>query len=558
MCLSRYEDWESMAGKVSSDPNKFILPDLGEGLEEAELIKWVVSEGDAVDEHDILAEMETDKALVEVPSPRKGTIKTLHASDGDIIKVGAVFVTYEGGDDDTPARAEQDTELTTEAAEEEAKDAGTVVGQVSDILAGMGSGDGKALAAPAVRRLARDLGIEIDSVAGTGIGGRVTAKDVRNAAENGGSSKPAPSAPKQQSSAPSRPTQSAPESSRPAETRKPLNLPSTNVGRSYAPQQPYAPQPSQQPGFQPYPQQQPGYGYAPPAYPYPPQYAPYPPYGYAPPPPPPGYGYPQMPYPQQQQGLPAAPGYQGPGSYRPIPNPAQQSQVQPGQGEAHIPFKGIRRTIANRLRESVNTAVHFTVMDEADVTALDGLRKEISAQTGVKLSFLPFISAAVAKALSGRFGAMNAIVDEQKEEIVQFAGVHLGIATDTENGLMVPVIRDADRMNVVELGQSIVDIATAARDRSIPRDQLMGSTFTISNVGSHAGKFATPVINSPEVAILAVGKAYDGVVVRDGQAMVGRVLPLSLACDHRVVDGATAALALAEIVESLQCPESLL
>jgi pyruvate dehydrogenase E2 component (dihydrolipoamide acetyltransferase) len=113
-------------------------------------------------------------------------------------------------------------------------------------------------------------------------------------------------------------------------------------------------------------------------------------------------------------------------------------------------------------------------------------------------------------------------------------------------------------MNVVELGQSIVNVATAARDRSIPRDQLMGSTFTISNVGSHAGKYATPVINAPEVAILAVGKAYDGVVVRDGQAMVGKVMPLSLACDHRVVDGATAALALAEIVESLQNPESLL
>jgi pyruvate dehydrogenase E2 component (dihydrolipoamide acetyltransferase) len=542
-----------MAGKVSSDPNKFILPDLGEGLEEAELIKWVVSEGDIVEEHQILAEMETDKALVEVPSPRAGTIKTLHGSDGDIIKVGAVFVTYEGGDD-TPARSEQDPELTTEAKEEEPKDAGTVVGAVSDTLAGMGSGDGKALAAPAVRRLARDLGIDIDTVQGTGIGGRVTAKDVRNASENGASTKPAPAPAPAATSTPSQSSQPAP--SRPAEVRKPLNLPSTNVGQSYAPQQPQAPQPSYQP---PYPQQQPGYGYAPqPMYPYPPQpYPAYPPYGYAPPPPPPGYGYPQQ-APMPQQGLPAAPGYQGPGASRPIPDPAQQGQVQHGQSEAHIPFKGIRRTIANRLRESVNTAVHFTVVDEADVTSLDALRKEVSAQTGVKLSFLPFVCAAVAKSLAGRFGAMNAIVDEQREEIVQYGAVHLGIATDTENGLMVPVIRDADRMNVVELGQSIVNVATAARDRSIPRDQLMGSTFTISNVGSHAGKFATPVINAPEVAILAVGKAYDGVVVRDGQAMVGKVMPLSLACDHRVVDGATAALALAEIVESLQNPESLL
>ena len=543
-----------MAGKVSSDPNQFILPDLGEGLEEAELIKWVVSEGDTVEEHQILAEMETDKALVEVPSPRAGTIKTLHGNDGDVIKVGAVFVTYEGGSDDAPAADPAPTAKAPPA--EEREDAGTVVGQVSDTLAGMGSGDGKALAAPAVRRLARDLGINIDSVAGTGIGGRVTAKDVRNAAEGGGATKPAPSAPAASTPAPSAPAPAPAAPARPAEVRKPLNLPSTNVGQSYAPQQPQAPQPSYQ---HPYPQQQPGYGYAPqPMYPYPPQpYPAYPPYGYAPPMHAPGYGYPQQP-PMPQQGLPAAPGYQGPGAYRPIPNPAQQGMVQPGQAEAHIPFKGIRRTIANRLRESVNTAVHFTVVDDADVTALDALRKEVSAQTGVKLSFLPFVCAAVAKSLSTRFGAMNAIVDEQREEIVQYGAVHLGIATDTDNGLMVPVIRDADRMNVVELGQSIVNVATAARDRSIPRDQLMGSTFTISNVGSHAGKYATPVINAPEVAILAVGKANDGVVVRDGQAMVGKVMPLSLACDHRVVDGATAALALAEIVESLQNPESLL
>ncbi len=538
-----------MAGKVSSDPNQFILPDLGEGLEEAELIKWVVSEGDEVQEHDILAEMETDKALVEVPSPRSGTIKTLHGKDGDIIKVGAVFVTYEGGPDDAPA-APKPSAKKPAAPSAEREDAGTVVGQVSDSLAGMGSGDGKALAAPAVRRLARDLGINIDSVVGTGIGGRVTAKDVRNAADGKGASRPTPAP-----TAPAAPSAPAPAPARAPDVRKPLNLPSTNVGRSYAPQQPQAPQPS----YQPYPQQQPGYGYAPqPAYPYPPQpYPAYPPYGYAPPPPPPGYGYPQQP-PMAQQGLPYAPGYQGPSGYRPIPDPAQMPMVQPGQPEAHIPFKGIRRTIANRLRESVNTAVHFTVVDEADVTALDALRKDISAQSGVKLSFLPFVCAAVTRSLAGRFGAMNAHVDEQREEIVQYGAVHLGIATDTENGLMVPVIRDADRMNVVELGQAIVNVATAARDRSIPRDQLMGSTFTISNVGSHAGRFATPVINSPEVAILAVGKAYDGVIVRDGQAMVGKVMPLSLACDHRVVDGATAALALAEIVESLQNPESLL
>jgi pyruvate dehydrogenase E2 component (dihydrolipoamide acetyltransferase) len=544
-----------MAGKVSSDPNIFILPDLGEGLEEAELIKWTVKEGDTVDELEVIAEMETDKALVEVPSPRAGTIKILHGKDGDIIKVGAPFITYEGGPDAPTAEPKAEPAA---SEPEEREDAGTVVGQMSDHTPGMTSADGKALAAPAVRRLARDLGIDIDSVAGTGIGGRVTAKDVRNASEGDTSSptrtKQAPppaSSPVQ----PKAPVRNDALDQRPSETRRPLNLPTTPIAQSYAPQQ------YQQPQYPPhgYPQQQyqqPQYGYAPQPQPYYP-HAPQPHYGYAPPPPP-SYGYHQPPmHLPPQQGIPAAPGYQGPGAHRPIPDPAQQSQLQPGHAEAHIPFKGIRRTIANRLRESVNTAVHFTVMDEADVTAIDALRKDLTAQTGVKLSFLPFVCAAVSRSLAGRFGAMNAIVDEQREEIVQYAAVNLGIATDTENGLMVPVIKDADRMNLVELAEAIANIASSARDRSIPRDQLMGSSFTISNVGSHAGKFATPVINSPEVAILAVGKAYDGVVVRDGQPMVAKLMPLSLACDHRVVDGATAALALAEIVESLQNPLSL-
>ena len=195
------------------------------------------------------------------------------------------------------------------------------------------------------------------------------------------------------------------------------------------------------------------------------------------------------------------------------------------------------------------------MVDEADVTALDDLRRRYAEQTGQKISFLPFVCAAVCRALSpllgGRFGALNARVDDNAGEVVQYSAVHLGIAADTDSGLMVPVLRDAQAMRVDQLGGEIAAIAKAARDRSIPRDRLMGSTFTISNVGSHAGKFATPVINYPEVGILAVGKVYDGVVVRDGQAQVGKLMPLSLACDHRVVDGATAALALAEMVKLL-------
>jgi pyruvate dehydrogenase E2 component (dihydrolipoamide acetyltransferase) len=200
-------------------------------------------------------------------------------------------------------------------------------------------------------------------------------------------------------------------------------------------------------------------------------------------------------------------------------------------------------------------------MDEAESTALDGLRKKLAAASGEKISFLPFVAGAVTRVLAGEFGVMNSTVDEADEdnaEIIQHRAVHLGIATDTGSGLMVPVIRDADKLGLLQMSREITRIANSARDRSIPREQLVGSTFTISNVGSHAGRFATPVINYPEVGILAVGRARDGMVVKDGWFRVGKLLPLSLACDHRVVDGATAALALARIVDLIQNPESLL
>ncbi len=197
-------------------------------------------------------------------------------------------------------------------------------------------------------------------------------------------------------------------------------------------------------------------------------------------------------------------------------------------------------------------------LNEADVTELDALRKQMAAASGEKVSFLPFVCSAVARVLSGQFGALNATVDEAASEIVQHRSVHMGIATDTENGLMVPVIRDCDRLGVLQIGREIGGIASAARQRSIPREQLMGSTFTISNVGSHAGRFATPVINAPEVGILAVGRTHEGMIVKGGWFRAGKLMPLSLACDHRVVDGATAALALAEIVQLLQNPSQLL
>jgi len=450
-----------MAHAASKDPNIFLLPDLGEGLAEAELIKWRVEVGQKVDELQVLAEMETDKALVEVTSPRAGTIASLHGQPGEIIKVGAAFVEYSGGGGaakpvehkSTPEPKPQPA-ATTAPASEEREDEGTVVGM-------MNAGEKKALATPAVRRMARDMGVDIDSVRGSGIGGRILEKDVQAAAGGGGAkSRPAPA------SSPAPAARPAP-SAAPAPTR-------------------------------------------------------------------------------------AA-----------APTPRTTPSIPSAEEITRIPFRGVRRTIANRLRESISQTVHFTVMDEADVSALDGLRKKLAGASGEKVSFLPFVASAVTRVLGmGEFRGLNANTNDAANngegEIIQFRSVHLGIAADTENGLMVPVIRDADRLGVLELSRSITMVADGARNRTISRDQLMGSTFTISNVGSHAGRFATPIINYPEVGILAVGRAREGMVVSKGTFRVGLMLPLSLACDHRVVDGAMAALALAKIIELLQSPEQLL
>lgn len=493
-----------MAHAQSADPNVFILPDLGEGVHEAELLKWRVSVGQTIKEHEILADMETDKAVVEVPSPRGGTIAELHGSEGEVLKVGNALVTYQSdgsaSKDAKAAKAHQpnarkhdapppdQNSVQTEAqvaaqaaAPTDREDAGTVVGQMSADVAGMTSANGKALATPAVRRLARDLGVDIDSVPGTGIGGRVMEKDVRNAA--GGSA--GTSAPRASAPAPSARTAPAPSApaSRPAPT-------------------PTAPAPAPRPA--------------------------------------------------------AAPAPRATAS-------ANLGGVGGTDETTRVPFRGVRRTIANRLRQSVDQAVHFTVMDEADVSELDSLRRKLAAASGEKVSFLPFVASAIARVLSrAEFRPLNATVDERPDDpnyetsVLQHRSVHLGIATDTDSGLMVPVIRDCDRLGVLEISRAVAMVAEMARSRSIPREQLMGSTFTLSNVGSHAGRFATPIINYPEAGILAVGRAREGVVVNKGAMRVGLLLPLSLACDHRVVDGALAALALAEIVKLLQDPESLL
>ncbi|MDX2114497.1 MAG: dihydrolipoamide acetyltransferase family protein [Planctomycetota bacterium] len=477
-----------MAHQKSADPNVFILPDLGEGVHEAELISWKVKPGDHVEEHQTVAEMNTDKALVEVPSPRSGVIKELFGTPGEILKVGQVAWTYEGAGAGAGAsgggggaghspRVNPAGNIPMEVGRggahadvpppaEEREDAGTVVGTMSGSLGGVSSDGGRALATPAVRRLARDLGVDIDGLTGSGLGGRVTEKDVRSAAQGAGAGKKDGAAKSGGGGA--------------LATTVTARGPAQEVvaSRSVAPVAPAA----------------------------------------------------------------AA----GP-----------KVTLVPTAGEQRIAIRGVRKNIAQRLRQSVDRHVHFSVMDEADVTALDEVRKRLGAASGEKLSYLPFVVSAACRALH-RFPSLNAHVDDEKEEIVRHAVVHMGIATDSDQGLSVPVIPNTDSMGVLEIGRHIGELARMVRDRSVPRDRLMGSTFTISNVGSYAGRFATPILNYPEVGILAAGRVREGVVAKNGGIHVAKLLPLSLTCDHRSVDGAEAARCLAYIMELLQNPEELL
>ncbi|MHC4079869.1 MAG: dihydrolipoamide acetyltransferase family protein [Planctomycetota bacterium] len=426
-----------MTIKQPTDKSHFILPDLGEGVHEAELISWKVEVGQTVQEHQTLAEMETDKALVEVPSPWAGVIKELKGGEGDILKVGSILVTYETGS------AEAAEPEPVAAAAGEHADAGTVVGSmdtglaVSDRFAHRAeepvrTATGKAVATPAVRRVARELGVDINLVPGTGRGGRVTASDVQAFA--GGAAVPAAAA---------------------------------------------------------------------------------------------------------------------------VPAPVVPTVTPDGAGVVQrIPFRGVRRKIAEALSHSLRTAAHFGVTNEADVTALNAKRKEYSAVTGKKLSYTPFVLTAVCRALR-QHPTMNANVDDQKQEILIKGVINLGVAVDTDHGLMVAVIRDADKLGIVQLNDAVADLAARCRDRTITREELIGGTFTVSSVGMFGGMFTTPIINYPEVAILGVGEAKDRVLVRDGSFYAGKLMPLSLSCDHRVVDGAEGARFLRTLAGLLEQPDAL-
>lgn len=451
----------------------FRLPDLGEGVAEGELISWHVAVGDDVAEDQPLVEMETDKALVEIPSPIEGQVSELYFAEGDIVPVGEELLAF---DEDGVEAAEPETERDA-SAEEAAGEATT------------------AFARPSTRRLARERGVSLETIEGTGEGGRITDEDVRAAAE---------------ATEMEEPTETTAESATPSREEM-----STAAGRDRTLATPATRRVAAELGV----------------------------------------ALDAVPTSEERDGAAVV-------TVDDVRAFADEKPATPveGERERREPYRGVRRTIGDRLTESWQTIPHATHYDEIDATALVRLRSELkplAEERELTLTYLPFVMLAVVRALQAH-PAMNASLDEDAEEVVYKQYYHLGVATDTEVGLLVPVIRDVDRKDVFELAAQVEERVTAARDRSIDRSDLQGGTFTITNVGGIGGQFASPIVNPPEVGILALGAITEKPRVVDGSIEPRHVLPVSLSFDHRVVDGAVAARFTNELKDSLARPATLL
>ena len=426
-------------------PREFVLPDLGEGIAEAQIIRVMVKAGDRVARDQYLMEVETDKAAVEIPSPFEGVANAIHVKEGQTVNVGTVIVTFDNGSAaPVPAKAHH------AAPAPPAPPAPTVPAMTPT------GGKTAAAAAPAVRKLARELGVDIYSIVGTGPGGRVTKEDVERAAAR-------PTAPAATSAAAPRP------------------MPAGQT----------APPPTREPVLR-----------------------------------------------------------------APLPGTPEQDKWGRIYKE---PINQIRKTISNQMKRSAYTAVHVTHSDEADVTELDRVRREINEATGndPKLTFMTFIIKATCLALR-KYPIFNSSFDEENGFIVYKDYVNLGVAVDTERGLIVPVVRDADRLSLRGIAAALRGIADRVRANQFAIDDLRGGTFTITNVGALGGTFSTPIINYPEVAILGLGRTKKVPALRNGQLAEALMLPLNLSFDHRATDGANAARFAGEIMSYLQTPAKFL
>ena len=480
---------------------EFKLPDLGEGIHEAEILDIRVKEGETVKEDQILFEVETDKAAVEVPSPVAGVVKQLLCKVGDVKKVGNVLITFDHASDTNIVQERAKPENVPEAVPVGGKQNVSVPagkmpsggngksvppatassGATATPNATQSAGIGPIPAAPATRRLARELGIDLRLVQGSGPAGRVTKEDVRGFAEG------------------------VPASARTTHGTG-GGAPAVKAGgTSTAPAQPV----SLAARF--------------------------------------GGG---------SGGASDGGSLGGPLTVQPfeLPDFTQYGQVE------RVPLRSLRKKIAVNMAQSWAHVPRVSCFDEADVTALELLRQKYEkgvTQQGGKLTLTAIAVKAVVYALK-RFPQFNCSLDENSSEIVFKHFYNIGIAVATDRGLIVPVIKNADQKNLVQISIELADLAQKTRDGKIEIDRLQGGTFTITNTGPIGGTGSVPMVNYPEVAIMGMARATDRPVVRDGQIVVRSIMPLSFSFDHRVGDGAEAAMFLRHVANSLEDPFHML
>lgn len=410
----------------------FKMPDLGEGTVSAEVMQWHVKAGDVVQEDQIIADVMTEKAAIEIPAPVSGRVVRTQGEPGEMIAVGSELIVF---DTDTDADAGSASAGAAPVAAADAT-AGPAAAAVSAPAADAPA-SGRVMASPATRRRAKEAGIDLQTIPGTGPGGRVTREDFEAAASTG-----------------------VPAGGSPGGTMRPAAAPAARARRN---------------------------------------------------------------------------------------------------GTTEVKIIGLRRVIAQRMSEAKRNIPHFAYVEEIDVTELEALRAHLNAGApdgAPSLTLLPFLGLALARALPA-FPQCNARHDAERNVVVQHAALHLGIATQTPDGLKVPVVRHAESLSLRELAAAIRDVADRARRNKSPRDELAGSTLTITSLGRLGGIASTPVINAPEVAIIGVNKVVERPVVRDGAITVRRMMNLSSSFDHRFVDGYDAASMIQALKGLLEHPATI-
>jgi pyruvate dehydrogenase E2 component (dihydrolipoamide acetyltransferase) len=544
---------------------EFRLPDVGEGVAEGELVEWHVKPGDAVVEDQVVAEVETDKALVEVPSPYNGTVAELLAEEGEIVPVGDVIITFDVPDEEgTDAQSDPEPESETDPEPTDGTESAEAIDEpagAADETGDRHEPDARVFAPPSVRRLAREEGVDLATVDGSGPGGRITEGDVRAAAagaddaDDGKEENDGPAA----VSFGGRSATSRGETAGPDDTASTPATGAEPAGRDRTLAAPATRKLAREEGVGiddvPASGERDGEAFV----------TPDDVRGYA----------------AAQQAAQAADAAavsadqareareSGDGEAASVavaeaeattdlPETIDTAPAAPG--DERIPYRGIRRTIGERMQQSKFTAPHVTHHDTAVVEELVALRAELTPhaeERGVSLTYMPLVMQAVVKALK-EHPKLNAVFDADAEEIVRRGEYHLGVAVATDAGLMVPVVRDVDRKGAVEIASELGGLVERAREREIAREEMQGSTFTLTNFGAIGGEYATPIINHPEVAVLGLGAIEQRPVVENGEVVARYTLPLSLSIDHRVVDGADAGRFANALIEYLENPRLLL